>query len=49
MKRWIILAAVVIAAALAFANLRGRRAPVEEEIDDASKQALGEILRQEDE
>jgi len=48
-KRWVFVAAAVIAAALAFASLRGRPAPPEEEIDDASKQALGEILRQEEE
>jgi len=48
-KRWIIVAAVVIAAALAFASLRQRATPAEEEIDDASKQALDEILRQEEE
>ena len=48
MKRWIIVAAVVIAAALVFASLRERATPAEQEIDDASKQALREILRQEE-
>ena len=49
MKRWVFVAAALIAAALAFASLRGRPAPPEETIDDASKQALREILRQEEE
>jgi len=48
-KRWIFVAAAVIAAALAFASLRGRLAPPEEEIDDASKQALRDILKQDEE
>ncbi len=51
MKRWIWVTALVIAAAVAFVTLRERTSspPLEEEIDDASKQALREILRQEDE
>ena len=50
-KRWIWVTALVIAAAVAFVTLRERTSPppLEEEIDDASKQALREILRQEDE
>ncbi len=50
MKRWVLVTALVIAAAVAFVTLRERASPpLEEEIDDASKQALREILRQEDE
>lgn len=52
MRRWIFLAAALLAVALVFATLRERAptgAPEEPEIDEASKQALREILRQEDE
>ena len=50
MKRWIWLAALLLGAGLAVVALRERGAPsAQEEIDDASKQALREILRQEDE
>ena len=52
MKRWIWLAALLLGAALVVVTLRDRmasRAPAQDEIDDASKQALREILRQEDE
>ena len=52
MKRWIWLAALLLGAGLAYVTLRDRAAPpppAEEEIDDASKQALRDILRQEEE
>lgn len=51
MRRWIILAAALLAAALAFAILRERAPsppPAADEIDDASREALREILEQED-
>jgi hypothetical protein len=50
-RRWIYLAAALLAAGVAFAVLRDRApAPAaHDEIDDASKEALREILRQEDE
>jgi hypothetical protein len=51
-KRWVWVVALLLGAALVVVTLRDRmapRAPAEEEIDDASKQALGEILRQEEE
>ena len=51
MKRGLALAAGLLAAALALYALLGRgRAPApEEDIDDASRAALEEVLRQEDE
>ena len=52
MKRWIWVMALLLGAAIAVVSLRARvpsRAPAEQEIDDASKQALREILRQEEE
>ena len=50
MKRWIWWAALLLVAGLAFVALQERGAPpAQEEIDDASKQALREILRQEQE
>ena len=52
MKRWVWLAVLLLGAGLAFVTLRDRLAPpapAEDEIDDASKQALREILRQEEE
>ena len=51
MRRWIFLAAALLAAALAFATFRERApgtAPAPDEIDDASREALREILEQED-
>ena len=51
MKRWIWVVALLLGTAFAFVALRNRfasPAPVEEEIDDASKQALREILQQEE-
>jgi hypothetical protein len=51
-KRWVLVAAVVLGTALALLSLRepsGRPPAVEEEIDDASKQALRDILQQENE
>jgi len=51
-KRFVWLAALLLGAGLAFVVLRDRMAspaPAEEEIDEASKQALREILRQEEE
>jgi hypothetical protein len=50
-RRWILLAAALLAAGVVFAMLRERApgpAPAEE-IDDASKEALREILEQENE
>jgi hypothetical protein len=52
LRRFIWLLVLAAAAGLAFETLRQYRAPpapAEQEIDDASKQALREILRQEDE
>lgn len=51
MKRGLALAAGLLAAGLALYALLGRSAapPPEEDIDDASRAALEEILRQEDE
>ena len=52
MRRWIFVAAALLAAALVFASLRGRapsQAPAAEDIDETSKQALREILEQEEE
>ena len=50
MKRWVWLAALLLGAGLVFVMLRDRTAPpAGDEIDDASKQALREILRQEQE
>ena len=52
MKRWVWLAALLLGAGVALVALRERTAPpapAEGEIDEASKQALREILRQEDE
>jgi hypothetical protein len=49
MRRWILLAAALLAAGLVYASLRGRAPAPEEEIDEASRQALREILRQEEE
>ena len=50
MRRWILLALALLAAGILFASLRDRTpAPESEEIDEASKDALREILRQEDE
>lgn len=50
MRRWIFLAAALLAAGILFASLRERApAPAAEEIDEASKQALREILQQEEE
>lgn len=50
MRRWIFLAAALLAAGILFASLRDRTpAPEAEEIDEASKQALREILEQEEE
>jgi hypothetical protein len=51
-KRGLILAAGLLAAALALRALVGdtpAREPEAEEIDDASRAALQEVLRQEDE
>ena len=52
MRRWILLAAALLGAVLVWSTLR-ERAPATEperpEIDEASKQALREILKQEDE
>jgi hypothetical protein len=51
-RRWILVAAALLAVGLAFAALRDRApaaADDSEEIDDASRQALREILRQEPE
>jgi len=51
-RRWIFLAAALLAAGLVFASLRERApstAPEADDIDEASKQALREILQQEDE
>jgi hypothetical protein len=51
-RRWIVLAAALLGAALVFAALRERTPgapPDEPEIDEASKRALREILKQEDE
>jgi hypothetical protein len=51
-RRWIFVAAALLAAALALVSLRDRGpspAPDSEEIDDASKEALREILEQEEE
>jgi hypothetical protein len=50
-RRWLLLAAALLAAGVLFAVLR-ERAPAPapaEEIDDASKEALRDILEQEDE
>jgi hypothetical protein len=49
-KRWIVVA-LLVGAGLAFVVLREYAAPppAQEEIDDASKQALREILRREEE
>ena len=49
MKRFVWVVALLLGAAIAVVALRDRTAPAEEEIDDASKQALREILRQEEE
>ena len=52
MRRWVWLAALLLGAGLAFVTLRSRLAPpapATDEIDDASKRALREILRQEEE
>ena len=50
MRRWIFLAAALLAAGVLFASLRDRTpSPESEEIDEASKQALREILEQEEE
>ena len=51
-RRWLLVAAALLAAGLAFWSLRERTpAPTAdtEEIDDASKQALRDILMQEEE
>ena len=49
MKRGLALAAGLLAAALALYALLGRSpAPPEEEIDDASRAALEDVLRQEE-
>ena len=51
MRRWLLLAAGLLAVGLAVHALRHREPPRpadEEEIDDASKQALRDILMQED-
>jgi hypothetical protein len=51
-RRWIFLAAALLGAGLVFATLRERSpapAPDADEIDEASKEALREILRQEEE
>ncbi len=50
MRRWVLVAAALLAVGLALWTLRERApatAPDAEEIDDASKQALREILKQE--
>ena len=49
MRRWIFVAAALLAAVLVFASLRERPPSDADEIDEASKQALREILQQEDE
>jgi hypothetical protein len=51
LKRGLALAAGLLAAALALYALLGRvpAAPPEEDIDDASRAALEQLLRQEDE
>jgi hypothetical protein len=51
-KRWLVVAAVVAFAAAAIAVLVGRRAPpggpAMDEIDDASRERLEQVLRQEE-
>ena len=49
MRRWILLAAALLAAGVLFASLYERTPPPSEEIDDASREALREILEQEEE
>jgi hypothetical protein len=49
-RRWIFLAAALLVAVFVFAALRERApspAPAPDEIDDASREALREILEQE--
>jgi hypothetical protein len=50
-KRWVWIVTLLVGAAIAVVSLRERVPPpaVEAEIDDASKEALREILRQEEE
>ena len=51
MKRWVWIVALLLGAAIAVMSLRDRvpSPAAEDEIDDASKEALREILRQEEE
>jgi hypothetical protein len=51
-RRWLWLAILAVAAGLAVVTVRALRAPpapAADQIDDASKEALREILRQEEE
>jgi hypothetical protein len=48
-RRWIYVAAALLAAGLVFASLRERPPSAADEIDEASKEAMREILQQEDE